>query len=179
MSRSGPGSLAERSAAEGFMGYYVRAFCTAPEPPTVRTVLDALASWGVVLTPESAYSGPDILDAADWERFEFLYKAGKQSIVAECNRHDGTPDCLAAREVEEFIEMIGPVGRSKAKRRVVDHLKATRFVIACQLPSSDIDDDGFAANDEFLTYFEDMCGGMVQADGEGFYSDDKLLVAVK
>src|SRR5262249_25610598 len=118
---------------------------------------------------------PTLLDSEDWEQFGFLYKPGKNGILVECNRHDGTGDCLAAAEVAEFVEMIGPPGRSKVKQKVIDHLLATRFVIACQLPSSDIDDDGFEANDEFLTYFEDMCGGMVQADGEGFYEDGKLL----
>jgi hypothetical protein len=136
------------------MGYYVRAFCTATKPPTIRTVLDALTSWGVVLTPEADYAGPDVLDAVDWEQFGLLYKPGKSGILVECNRHDGTEDCLAAAEVTEFVEMIGPPGRSEAKRSVIEHLKATRFIIVCQLPSSDIDDDGFEANDAFLTYFE-------------------------
>lgn len=161
------------------MGYYVRAFCTAPEPPTVRTVLDALASWGVVLVPEPDCARPEVLECADWNGVRLLYKVGKLPIVVECNRHNGTPHCLAAAEVREFLELIGPPGRSKAKQRVIEHLKATCFVMASQLPSSDIDDDGFAANDEFMTYFEDMCGGMVQADGEGFYDNNKLLVTVK
>jgi hypothetical protein len=165
--------------AENHMGYYVRAFCTAAHPPTIRTVLDTLADWGVVLTPEADYASSEVLDAPGWEQFEFLYKPGKNGIVVECNRHDGSGECLAAGEIAEFAEMIGPPGRSKAKRKVLDHLHGTRFIIACQLSSSDIDEDGFEGNDAFLTYFEDMCGGMIQADGEGFYNDDKLLVAVK
>jgi hypothetical protein len=38
------------------------------------------------------------------------------------------------------------------------HLAATTFVIACQLPTSDIDDDGYNAISHFLTFFVEHCG---------------------
>lgn len=162
------------------MGYYMRAFCTEPEVPTIRDVLDYLSSeWEVVLTPEAEYADAQVMDDAEWKQFAFLYKAGKRGILVECNRHDGTADCLAASEVSEFLDLIGPPEDSAAKQRVIEHLKNTQFIIACQLPTSDIDDDGYAANNEFLTYFEDLCDGMVQADGEGFYADANLLVPIK
>jgi hypothetical protein len=62
---------------------------------------------------------------------------------------------------------------------VIVHLNSTRFIVACQLPSTDIDDDGFDANGEFLNYFVERCGGMIQADGEGFYEGHEVVVPLK
>jgi hypothetical protein len=161
------------------VAYYVRAFCTAEESPPVRSVLQALESKGVRLTVEDDYNNPQTLDSPDWQQFGFLYKPGKLGILVECNRHDGSADCLAAEEIQEFVDLIGEPGRSQQKRKVIDHLRVTQFVIACQLPSTDIDSDGFDANREFLNYFVNQCGGMIQADGEGFYDGRELIVPLK
>lgn len=161
------------------MGYYIRAFCTARKPPTIRSVLRALFATGVQLKPEDDFDNPETLDSHDWQQFAFLYKPGRLGILVECNRHDGSHGCLAAKEIEEFIDLIGSSERSAPKRKVTDHLKATQFIIACQLPSTDIDDDGFDANGEFLNYFVHHCGGMVQADGEGFYDGHEVIVSIK
>lgn len=56
------------------------------------------------------------------------------------------------------------------------HLGQTRFTVACQLPTSDIDDDGYDAVGAFLEYFVTHSGGMIQADGEGFYRGNRLIV---
>jgi len=107
---------------------------------------------------------------------ELSYKSGKQPIVVECNRDEGT-DSLAHQEVAEFTELIGKPGRSAGKRRVLEQIAATKFIVSCQL-LSDIDDDGYEANYQFLSYFVENCHGMIQADGEGFYEADKIIVRV-
>ena len=125
--------------------------------------------------------GQSILDLAtsDWEQIAIAYRAGKLPILADCNRDDGTDESLMREEIAEFVEFIGEPGQSATKRRVLEHLAATKFVVACQLPTSDLEDDGFDANDEFLGFFVEHCGGMIQADGEGFYDRDEVIVALK
>ena len=59
---------------------------------------------------------------------------------------------------------------------IVDHLKATRFIVALRLPKGDMDDAGWDANGQILTYFLDHCGALIQADGEGFYEGAKLIL---
>jgi len=49
------------------------------------------------------------------------------------------------------------------------------FIIASQL-LNDIEDDGYNANGWFLDYFVQHCGGMIHADGEGFYDGDKIIL---
>ncbi|MBN1919560.1 MAG: hypothetical protein JW889_16810 [Verrucomicrobia bacterium] len=157
------------------MGYYTRCFCTSTEVPTINTALGALRDRGFNLTAkvddEAALSSPD------WNDFELIYAPERKPILVECNRDDGQ-ESLCRRECAEFIdEFLGPEG-SPARDRVAAHLRATRFTIACQL-LMDIDDAGCVASGEFLHYFVEQCGGMVQADGEGFYEGSELILPIE
>lgn len=62
-----------------------------------------------------------------------------------------------------------------AKAQVRVHLGKTGFVICCQL-LGDITEQGFEANDALFEFFVQKYGGMIQADGEGFYGAEGLLV---
>lgn len=79
-------------------------------------------------------------------------------------------------EIEEFMELLEDAPNNRSRRRAENHLRNTRFIVAAQLPTSDIDEDGLAALGLFLTYFVDNNGAMIQADGEGFYEGEKIIV---
>ena len=147
------------------MGYHVRAFCTATETPTINTIRRSLRELGFDFTPQVDDSSE--LDSLAWQGFDLIYKVEKGPIVVECNRDDGD-ESLAKAECEEFFHEVANLDDTPAKIEVMEHLRKTRFIICCQL-LSDIDDDGFEANGQFLGYFVDHCGGMIYADGEGFY----------
>ena len=173
------------------MGYYVRAFCTNPAVPDLASIqawLRERKSAAVIDDPNHAVEAsqrgesqrPVIdLHTSEWEQVAIAYRPGKLPILAECNRDDGTAHCLMREEVAEFVEFVQAAGPSEAAARVLKHLADTKFVVACQLPSSDLDDDGFDVNGDFLSFFVERSGGMIQADGEGFYDDEKLIVALK
>lgn len=158
------------------MPYFVRAFCTESDVPTLSQVFQYAKNHGVSLAPDETH-GPTDVSSPDWSEAEISYKPDKSPLVVECNRDDGTDDSLAQGEAQEFVELIGSPGLSLTKRRVIKHLKATKFIISSQL-LGDIDDDGYNANGIFLSYFLDHCGGMIQADGEGFYDGDKLILEI-
>jgi len=158
------------------MPYRVRAFCTGSLVPTLAQVFEYAKTHGVMLEVDETYDPTD-LESHEWSDVEIIYKAGKGPLVVECNRNDGTDDCLAQVEPQEYIDAIGPPGMSLIRRRVIKHLRATEFIIASQL-LSDIDDDGYEANGRFLEYFVGHCGGMIHADGEGFYDGDKVILKV-
>ena len=82
----------------------------------------------------------------------------------------------ASEELKEFLAKLGSPGKNRVKKKVVDHLKATRFIVALLLPKGDMDDAGWDANGQILTYFLDHCGALIQADGEGFYEGSKLIL---
>lgn len=147
------------------MGYYLRAFCTFDEAPPLRSVFDWAEGQGVSLQAPSAD-----LDARGWDQAEVVYKPDRQPFVAEANTGE-----LLREEVEEFVEFLEDVDETPEKQRVLDHLQQSKAVVAAQL-LGDIDDDGHTAVATFLTYFVQHNGGLVQADGEGFYEGDRLVV---
>ena len=61
---------------------------------------------------------------------------------------------------------------------MLDHLQQSKAVVAAQL-LGDIDDDAYTAAGTFLAYFVEHCGGLIQADGEGFYEGDRLIVELE
>jgi len=157
------------------MSYYVRVFCRADESPPLCTVIDYVTGD----RPQLSIVSDDALNYADWEGATMTYKANKQPILVECNRNTGEEDCLAAEELAEFVELAEDSEDSPGKQQVIAHLRATKFIVACRLPTSDIDDDGYEANSQLLNYFVEHCGGMIQADGEGFYREDEVILPVE
>ena len=157
------------------MGYYVRAFCSSDKVPSLRTVLEDIQRKGINLRADD--DGVD-LESNSWDQVALIYKEGKLPILMECTR-DTSPDCLFREEIDEFVALIGKPGLSFAKRRIIGHLKNSKYIVACQLPTSDIDDDGYNANGELLRYFLENHSAIIQADGEGFYEGEKLVVEMK
>ena len=159
------------------MGYYVRAFCTASSPPPLQAVIDALAARGVALSAEGVT--PEDLREADWEEAAIGFAPGQRPALVTCDRQTGAHNVLR-EEVEQFIEFVQDGPSSPERKRVIDHLRATKFIVACRLPegAGEDDDRGCAASRAFLSYFVSHCGGMIQADGRGFYDDDRILLAV-
>ena len=151
------------------MPYYVRAFCNSESLSTIEELEYELKQE----YPEIRLESEDLREGK-WEQAEFYYKKGNQPVVVECNFNDG-PESLVAEECEEFIENIGSPGISISKRKVLNHLKDTKYIISCQL-LNDIDDDGYHLNGELLNIFVNKHGGLIQADGEGFYNGHKLIL---
>lgn len=161
------------------MGYYVRAFCTAAETPPIGPVLEFARSRGsnVSLDPEVNVPADD---DPNWTQVGVGYKAGKLPILLEVNRRgDGRDGEMVSEEIEEFIEFLEDAPKNANRRRVEEHLGKTTFVVAAQLATSDIDDDGYNALGNVLSYFVEHSGGLIQADGEGFYDGDKVIVALE
>src|SRR5947199_377908 len=70
--------------------------------------------------------------------------------------------------------------REGKKRPVVEYDGATRQVIAFRIPDHVIDEDDWGLVHALLPFLHERVGGLIQADGEGFYdADGKLLVALK
>jgi hypothetical protein len=139
------------------MSYYLRAFCAAPArlPDEVAELL------GLPAAPPGA------------DQAEIHYKDGRSPLLAEVWRgHE------AREEVDAFLEMLEDLAESAAKRRVADHLQRTRDVVALRLPG-DIDDDGYEVAGSYFAYLVDRCEGLIQADGEGFYDGEELILKLE
>jgi hypothetical protein len=109
-----------------------------------------------------------------WDQVAIEYREGKAPFLAEVSSVEA-PE--GAEELEEFVEVVKETPNSDGRQAVLDHLQRTRFIVANQIPVSDFEDDGFDAVGEFMQFFVERNGGMIQADGEGFYEGDRLLLA--
>jgi hypothetical protein len=153
------------------MGYFVRVFCKSETIPAFSILNKFLSAIN------SGYKLDGTVDDSNnnWTDFEFHYKESKMPILVELNWTD-EEGSVGKDELEEFLETIGSPGLSLRKRKVIKHLKHTKYIICSQLATSDIDNDGYIANSELLKLFVDNYQGMLQADGEGFYDKNKIIV---
>jgi hypothetical protein len=157
------------------MGYYLRAFCIEEQVPPLTEIKDKLQSEGCLIEFNKTDGIAD-LKSLEWTRADLTYQKGKRPILVECNRNNGEKGNMAEGEINEFLEFVGSPGLSLAKRKVIKQLQNTKFIIACQLPTSDINDEGYEKVGEFLKYFVKTRKGMIQADQEGFYEGTKVIV---
>lgn len=160
-------------ASNFLMAYYTRVFCNSAQLPSAASAVafanSESSQYYLAIDEETM----DVFSNGSMA-FEMKYKESLQPIVVEINKVDDV-DPVAKGEIKEFIADIGFAGFSSAKRKVVNQLENTTFIVACRL-LSDIDDDGYQANDAFLRYFINHCNGMLHADGEGFYDKDGALL---
>jgi len=84
-------------------------------------------------------------------------------------------DSVGQEELAEFLGEIGRPGLSLKKRKIIKQLKKTKFIICNQL-LSDLDEDGYSANDHLMQFFVERYEGMIHAENEGFYNHDRTLL---
>ena len=161
------------------MAYYFRVFCTSGTVPPLPAVLAWVADRGVSLKIAQQDLPPET-GTADWGEMPvgLLYADDKPPFLAEVNRKEGE-NSLAAQEIDEFISQLESLKKSRKRDSVIEHLRKTQFIVVCQIPTDGFDDAGFHALDVFLAYFVVHHGGMVQADGQGFYEMGKLIVELE
>ena len=160
------------------MAYCIRAFCTSNDLPPLNKVINYAENQGIKLNIHKDFIGVDP-NSINWEQVGLTYKTEKLPFLVEINRDDGSADCLCKQEVMEFKRFLEDTNDSPEKKKVFQHLSNTRYIVVSQIPTSDFDDDGYNANGDFLEYFVKNHGGMIQADGEGFYEGHNLIVKLR
>jgi hypothetical protein len=153
----------------------MRSFCTSDEVPPLRHVLEWARAAGV----ELSLAGPPDADASDWDAAEIAYGSETQPVMlVEVNRAER--DAVFADELDEFRESLEDAKVSPAKRSVLEQLDATRTIVAVQLLlGGGQGERALDAASTLLRFFVEHCGGMIQADGEGFYEGEQLLVQLE
>ena len=150
------------------MGHYVRVFGMTKTAPTLRVALEATNQPDVVFTLKDETP----LDDPNWNQINLTFTPENTWALLECDRAGSS---LFPAEVEEFLEKIDPVGRSKNKKVVAALLKASTFVISCQLPSS-LSDELWEAVERLMGALIEQSEGLFHVDDVGFYVSEQLLV---
>lgn len=156
------------------MPYWMRVFCRRAEAPTPGEILQALTR--ATLPAELAPDADVDLGDAGWEQLSLCLTADCGPLTVD--RDVAGRGDIVREEVEEFLRAVRTAPRTRASKTVVDHLKDTKQVFALQVPTSSIDSQGWAIAHAVMRFLVARCDGLVQADGEGFYRGNDLVLEV-
>jgi len=158
------------------MEYYTSVFCKSEEIPSIKKIMSYVNT-----DYEDAYTNlsEKKLEAQNWTAFELFYDKAKSPVIVEIYKVDNSRK-LAKEEIEAFKELIGkPKLLETKKRKVIKHLNKTKYIICNQLLTEDIDEEGHEINWCVLSFFESNYDGIIYADGEGIYIDEKYLIVIE
>lgn len=158
-------------AAEVFI--YSRVFCSREDSPPLRLLLDFLKSKGQ--TPLVPKVDPAALDDWAWVQISLGYDRERKPIQIFCLRDRGAYKEDLEKEREQFLHQLSIFDDVEAQL-VREHVTRCRFIVTTRLTQGDITDDGYDFNGWILEFFQEHCNGIVQVDGQGFFSPKGELV---
>jgi hypothetical protein len=163
------------------MSYYLHAFCTDAQVPTIGTILQWAADRGVSLTgePGSPPWTAQELAARCWDSIGLWYRPDRSPLLVTVSRA-GDPGHLgriAAGTVDDVLARLGDVVPGPARDKVMEHLRRSRLVVAVSMPVSALrEEDVWNAATVLLDYFVQHQAGLVHVEEEGFYQADVLVL---
>jgi len=162
-----------KSDEEGEEFSYCRVFCQREEPPPLRLLLDYMKSKSqIALLPTM---DPEALDDWAWVQVTLGYHRDKKPVQLFCIRDRGTYKDLFEKEQQGFMAQLSPFGDEEAQI-ARECIERSRFIATTRIITNNITDDGYDFNGWILEFFQDNCNGLVQIDGQGFYSPKGELV---
>lgn len=167
-------SSAQPAAPEKTAPYiYSRVFCQKENSPPLGLLLDFLRSRGQVpLTPNLDQAA---LDDWAWVRVALSYDRERKPIQVFCARDRGSYKDVFDQERTLFLETLSVFDDIEANL-VREHVTRARFILTTQMVASDITEEGHDFNGWILQFYQEQCTGIVQVDGQGFFSPSGQLV---
>lgn len=147
------------------MGYYMRFFDISEEPLTIRAIEGALRDVDPAYRLEEPESAR--IPQADMYIGDGLY------AEIEIN---APGDGLFEREIAEMLEFVEDV-EGKGRKRVENVLRGARRIVSVRVLSQDREsEDTIAGIDPLWRWLFSTRAGLLQADGEGYYDADNLVL---
>jgi hypothetical protein len=139
----------------------------------LRLLLDFLKSKGQVpLIPKME---PAALDDWAWVQISIGYHRERKPIQLFCLRDRGTYQDALEQERQAFLDRLSIYDDVEAQL-VREYVTRARFIATTRLIQSDITDEGYDFNGWLLEFFQENCNGIVQMDGQGFFSPKGDLI---
>ncbi len=152
---------------------YSRVFCQRENPPPLRLLLDFLKSKNQV--PLIPKMDPDVLDEYSWVQVALGYHREKKPLQVFCIRNNGTYQDVFEKEQAGFSAHLSAFGDVEADL-TKEFVTRAHFILATRILKHDISEEGYDFNGWILEFFQDNCNGIVQIDGQGFFSPKGELV---
>ena len=152
---------------------YSRVFCQRQDTPPLKLLLDYLRAKNQ--TPLIPTMDPAALDDWDWVHISLGYHRERKPLQLFCVRDKGTYKDVFETEKVTFLNRLSPHDHIEAQiaREFVTH---AQFIATIQMHKDDISEDGYDFNGWILEFFQENCDGIVQIDGQGFFSPKGELV---
>jgi hypothetical protein len=158
------------------MGYYMRVLLADWDERPLSDLLRFTKDFGCELRLGMERPDAASVDDPAWREADLLGPSSTAPIEVEVALDDGSPDCLVREERDELREELEDSDSDpSAKARVAEHLDRTRAIVAVRVLASDADDN-LAAAHAVLAYYAQRPAVMFQADAEGFYEGEELIV---
>jgi hypothetical protein len=152
------------------MGYYMRALLAEWEDRPLGELVEFSRAYGQELRTDAR------LDDPAWREADLLGTESTAPVELEVAFDDGTPDSLVREELAEFREELEDSDADpEAVGKVNAHLDRTQAIVAVRVLGSD-SERGLEVAWAVLAYYAQRDGVLFQADGEGFYEGEELIV---
>jgi hypothetical protein len=152
---------------------YSRVFCARDNSPPLRLLLDFLKSKGQI--PLIAKMDPEALDDWAWVQISIGYNRERKPIQLFCARDRGTYQDVHEKERGYFLERLSVFDDVEAQL-ARECVTRSRFVVTTRMIQTDVTEDGYDFNGWVLEFFQENCNGIVQIDGQGFFSPKGELI---
>lgn len=152
---------------------YSRVFCGRENSPPLRLLLDFLKSKGQV--PLIPKMDPAALDDWAWVQVSMGYHRERKPLQLFCARDRGTYQDVHQQERDQFLERLSVFDDMEAQL-TRECVQRSRFLVTTRLVKSDVTDEGYDFNGWILQFFQENCDGIVQIDGQGFFSPKGELI---
>ncbi|MEE8125998.1 MAG: hypothetical protein V3T42_09315 [Nitrospirales bacterium] len=152
---------------------YSRVFCVREDSPPLRLLLDFLKSKNQIpLIPKMEQ---EALEDWDWVHISLGYNRERKPIRLFCVRDRGTYKDVFEQEQTSFTNQLTVFDEVEAQI-AREFIGKSRFIATTQMVKQDITEEGYDFNGWVLEFFQEQCNGIVQIDGQGFYSPKGELV---
>jgi hypothetical protein len=118
---------------------------------------------------------PAALDDWAWVQISLGYNRERKPIQVMCLRDRGSYQDVLEQERKHFLERLGIYDDIEAEL-VREHVTRARFLVTTRMIKADVTDEGYDFNGWILEFFQEQCNGIVQVDGQGFFSPKGELV---
>lgn len=152
---------------------YARVFCLREDSPPLRLLLDFLKSKNQI--PLIPKMDPEALDDWAWVQTSLGYHRERKPIQLFCVRDRGSYKDVFDKEREGFLGLLSAFDEEEAQL-AREYVSRARFITTTRIIKNDVTDEGYDFNGWILEFFQENCNGLVQIDGQGFFSPKGELV---
>ena len=154
--------------------YLLRVFARSLRTPSPQAIADHLRQRRFDVRVESGLFN---LSHDDWKQLRVFYAADRSPITLERQSLHG--DAPLPDRLKALMDATAAARNSRDKRRVIDFLAQASQVFELTLPPDfDWHAGRHLVSTELLNYLQKETDGLIQADEEGYYERNRLILKV-